>query len=146
MASRILDLMSEIDNRYDLVHRSLSDRMGIDLSEIKKKKKKKNDLDSDSDDEDVKPPPAKAKKASPKKAAGGGSGGSKKSKADPGGYSDMSSDEDEVMSNYSGIGKLSTTGWGGHLFRRLCKLFSESSTGCWAILQLPCCPSKQGNP
>ena len=22
--------------------------------------------------------------------------------------------------------------------------FSESSPGCWAILQLPCCPSKQG--
>ena len=22
--------------------------------------------------------------------------------------------------------------------------FSESSSGCWAILQLPCCPSKQG--
>ena len=29
------------------------------------------------------------------------------------------------------------TGWGGHLFRRFCKLFSESSTGCRAILQLP---------
>ena len=25
------------------------------------------------------------------------------------------------------------TGWGGHLFRRFCKLFSESSTGRWAI-------------
>ena len=37
-----------------------------------------------------------------------------------------------------------TTGWGGHLFRRFCKLFSDSSTVCWAILQLPCCPSKQG--
>ena len=36
------------------------------------------------------------------------------------------------------------TGWGGHLFRRFCKLFSERSTGCWAILQLPCFPSKQG--
>ena len=22
-------------------------------------------------------------------------------------------------------------------------MFSESSTGCWAVLQLPCCPSKQ---
>ena len=29
-------------------------------------------------------------------------------------------------------------------FCKLCKLFSESSTGCWAILQLPCCPTKQG--
>ena len=30
------------------------------------------------------------------------------------------------------------------MFRRFCKLFSESSTGRWAILQLPCCPSRQG--
>ena len=30
------------------------------------------------------------------------------------------------------------------MFRRFCKLFSESSTGRWAIVQLPCCPSKQG--
>ena len=36
------------------------------------------------------------------------------------------------------------TGWGGHLFRRFCKLFSESSPDCWAVLQLPCCPSKRG--
>ena len=36
------------------------------------------------------------------------------------------------------------TGWGGHLFRMFCKLFSESSTGRWVILQLPCCPSKKG--
>ena len=34
--------------------------------------------------------------------------------------------------------------WGGHLFQRFCSLFSESSPGRWAILQLPCCPSKQG--
>ena len=27
---------------------------------------------------------------------------------------------------------------------RFCKMFSESSPGCWAVLQLPCCPSKQG--
>ena len=38
----------------------------------------------------------------------------------------------------------SSTGWGDHLFRRFCKPFSGSSPGCWAVLQLPCCPSKQG--
>ena len=27
---------------------------------------------------------------------------------------------------------------------RFCKMFSESSPGCWPVLQLPCCPSKQG--
>ena len=27
---------------------------------------------------------------------------------------------------------------------RFCKMFSESFTGSWAELQLPCCPSKQG--
>ena len=32
-------------------------------------------------------------------------------------------------------------GWGGHLFQRFC---SPSSPGCWAVLQLSCCPSKQG--
>ena len=37
-----------------------------------------------------------------------------------------------------------STGWAGHLFPRFCLLFSESSPGCWALLQLPCCPSKQG--
>ena len=36
------------------------------------------------------------------------------------------------------------TGWGGHLFWRFCLLFSESSPGCWAVLQLPCKPYKQG--
>ena len=30
-----------------------------------------------------------------------------------------------------------------NLFRRFCKMFSESSTGRWAVLQLPCCQSKQ---
>ena len=30
------------------------------------------------------------------------------------------------------------------MFRRFCKLFFESSTGRCAILQLPCCPTKQG--
>ena len=34
--------------------------------------------------------------------------------------------------------------WGGHLFRRFCKMFFERSPGRWALLQLPCCPSKQG--
>ena len=29
----------------------------------------------------------------------------------------------------------SSTGWGGHLFRRFCKLFSESSPGSWAVPQ-----------
>ena len=28
--------------------------------------------------------------------------------------------------------------------KRFCDMFSESSTGSWAELQLPCCPSKQG--
>ena len=37
-----------------------------------------------------------------------------------------------------------TTVWGGRLRKRFCKIFSESSTGSWADLQLPCCPSKQG--
>ena len=37
-----------------------------------------------------------------------------------------------------------TVAWGGDLFRRFCKLFSESSTGRWAVLQVPCWPSKQG--
>ena len=36
------------------------------------------------------------------------------------------------------------TGLGGHLFRRFCNMFSESSTGSWAELQLPYCPSKEG--
>ena len=27
---------------------------------------------------------------------------------------------------------------------RSCKMFSESSTGCWAVLQMPCYLSKQG--
>ena len=27
---------------------------------------------------------------------------------------------------------------------RFCNMFSESSPGCWAVLQLHCCPSKQG--
>ena len=36
------------------------------------------------------------------------------------------------------------TGWGVHLFRRFCKLFSENSSGSWAVLELPCSPSKQG--
>ena len=37
-----------------------------------------------------------------------------------------------------------TTVWGGRLRKRFCNMFSESSTGSWAELQLPCCPSKQG--
>ena len=37
------------------------------------------------------------------------------------------------------------TVWGGNLLRRFCKMFSESFTVRWAVLQLPCCPSKQGN-
>ena len=38
----------------------------------------------------------------------------------------------------------SLTIWVGNSFRRFCNMFSESSTGCWAVLQLPCCPSKPG--
>ena len=65
-------------------------------------------------------------------------------------------------------GWLRYTGCGGHFFRRFCKRFPESSPGywdvqsgesccgkgfvkffvksvyCWAVLQLPCCPSKKG--
>ena len=36
------------------------------------------------------------------------------------------------------------TVWGGRLRKRFCNMFSDSSTGSWAELQLPCCPSKQG--
>ena len=36
------------------------------------------------------------------------------------------------------------TGWGGRLWKRFCNMFCESSTGSWAELQLPCCPSKHG--
>ena len=35
------------------------------------------------------------------------------------------------------------TVWSGRLRKRFCNMFSESSTGSWAELQLPCCPSKQ---
>ena len=37
-----------------------------------------------------------------------------------------------------------STLWGGRLWKRFCKMFSESSTGSWAELQLPCCPCKEG--
>ena len=37
-----------------------------------------------------------------------------------------------------------STVWDGRLWKRFCKIFSESSTGRWAVLQLQCCPSKQG--
>ena len=40
--------------------------------------------------------------------------------------------------------KMLTTVWGGRLRKRFCNMFSESSTGSWAELQLPCSPSKQG--
>ena len=36
------------------------------------------------------------------------------------------------------------SGWGGNLFQRFCAIFSGSSTGCPAVLQLPCCQSRQG--
>ena len=35
------------------------------------------------------------------------------------------------------------TVWGGRFWKRFCNMFSESSTGSWAELQLPRCPSKQ---
>ena len=35
------------------------------------------------------------------------------------------------------------TVWGGRLRKRFCNMFSESSTGSWAELQMPCCPSKK---
>ena len=37
-----------------------------------------------------------------------------------------------------------STVWGGRLCERFCNMFSESSTGSWAELQLLCFPSKQG--
>ena len=43
----------------------------------------------------------------------------------------------------SSASKCSTV-WGGRLRKRFCNMFSVSSTGSWAELQLPCCPSKQG--
>ena len=45
---------------------------------------------------------------------------------------------------YKGHRKMETTVWGGRLWTRFCNMFSESSTGRWAELQLPCCPRKQG--
>ena len=48
------------------------------------------------------------------------------------------------ISKFREFNMLVYTGWGGHLFRRFCNMSSESSTGYWAVLQLPCCPSKKG--
>ena len=45
---------------------------------------------------------------------------------------------------YSNDLSRSGTVWGGRLRKRFCNMLSESSTGIWAELQLPCCPSKQG--
>ena len=39
----------------------------------------------------------------------------------------------------------SSTVWGVRMCKRFCKMFFQSSTGRWGVLQLPCCPSKQGN-
>ena len=39
---------------------------------------------------------------------------------------------------------LYCTVWGGRLRKRFCNMFSESSTGSWAELQVPWCTSKQG--
>ena len=50
----------------------------------------------------------------------------------------------KIVDIYLGMNCEYSTGWGGHLFQRFCKLLSESSPGCWAVQQLPCCPSKQG--
>ena len=36
------------------------------------------------------------------------------------------------------------TGWGDRLRKMFCNMFSGSSTGSWAELQLPCSQSKQG--
>ena len=36
------------------------------------------------------------------------------------------------------LGNVSTV-WGVRLCKRFCRMFSESSTGCWAVLQVPCC-------
>ena len=40
--------------------------------------------------------------------------------------------------------QASTTVWDARLWKRFCEMFSESSTGRWAVLQLLCYPSKQG--
>ena len=42
------------------------------------------------------------------------------------------------------LSTLCSTVWGGRLRKRFCNMFSESSTGSWDELQLPSCPSKQG--
>ena len=84
-------------------NRSLSEKLGFDLSDIKGKgKKKKSPLDdSDSDEDDVKPPPKAKAKPKQKKAPG-----QKKSKKASEWDSDMTSDEsDAVMSDLSGMGK-----------------------------------------
>ena len=38
---------------------------------------------------------------------------------------------------------MTSTVWGGNILKRFCKMFTQSSTGRWAVLQLPCCPCKQ---
>ena len=54
--------------------------------------------------------------------------------------------EQELPVSWSaGIENVAYTVCCGNLFRRFCNMFSESSPGHWAVLQLPCCPSKQGN-
>ena len=40
--------------------------------------------------------------------------------------------------------KPSASGLEVRFRKRCCNMFSESSTGCWAELQLPWCPRKQG--
>ena len=40
----------------------------------------------------------------------------------------------------SKIFSCNNTVWGSRSRKRFCNMFSESSTGSWAELQLPCCP------
>ena len=52
--------------------------------------------------------------------------------------------EHREMQFYDSSFSVGYTVWGGNMFRRCCKMFSGSSTGRWAVLQLSCCPRKQG--
>ena len=49
--------------------------------------------------------------------------------------------ETELLMHYVLMSSEDTV-WGGRLRKIFCNMFSESSTGSWAEVQLPCCPSK----
>ena len=62
---------------------------------------------------------------------------------DPDPESDKKDSDSGIGSNLKWSCKNSTE-WGGRLRKRFCNMFSDCSTGSWAELQLPCCPSKEG--